>query len=300
MDIKLKVVQEVEACFVKAESHFECTLIRPKVEFDIRGQDAGRAYFPITNRAFQKFRYKKPQTQIKFNEKLLEKNPQTFLDSIVAHECAHLIAYELFGAKVKPHGEEWKSIMQGLFEVDASVQHNLDVSEVVNKPYIYNCSCMGEGIALSNRQHKSAQRGSIYLCKKCKSKLKFKCEKDSNKNTILSPSSEIKGLYIHLPNQFHLSSGLILRWNKILNKKRPSFIYSSHDLTKSDEFLNWLRSSNFRRKYQGSLNSLEVQALIADKSISHCLLIKNNEQQLENIDWNILVNNGLVLRTVKV
>ena len=115
-------------------------------------------------------------SRIKFNGALLELNPQQYLDSIVAHECAHLIVYDVYGAKVKPHGKEWKGMMIGLFEADSSVRHNLDVSTLVNKPFVYNCQCIN-GIALSKRQHLSASKGSIYICKKCKSELSFSHEK---------------------------------------------------------------------------------------------------------------------------
>ena len=50
------------------------------------------------------------QHQITVNSSL---NPYRFLMTLI-HEIAHLIAFEQFGFRIKPHGVEWKRTFQGL------------------------------------------------------------------------------------------------------------------------------------------------------------------------------------------
>jgi len=40
-------------------------------------------------------------------------SPRELLDEVVCHEAAHAAVYELHGRRVKPHGHEWKGLMQG-------------------------------------------------------------------------------------------------------------------------------------------------------------------------------------------
>ena len=151
MDLKLAVTEKVQDCFSKAEIYFQQKLARPEISFGIRGQDAGRAYFPIARYS----RLQKP-AELRFNELLLKQEPDDFIRHVVPHECAHVIAYLIFGTAIKPHGQEWKNIMEGLFGLEPRVRHNFDVSALVNKPFMYRCACENL-VALGLRQHKNAQ-----------------------------------------------------------------------------------------------------------------------------------------------
>jgi len=257
-DPKVEVFRQVEFCFKKAEAFFEVSLSRPKISFDIKGQDAGRAYFPLRSARNLRNNFTKSlQTELKFNDYLLENNPEIFMETIVPHECAHLIVYELFGTKVKPHGEQWQSIMQGLFNIDAKVRHDLNVSALVNKPFIYRCACDNEGLALAKRQHHKIQKGSKYICRRCRSALSYSYTKDEPEKP-LRIHKLIPCLYIYASNssntllmdkevQDRVEQGLSF----ILNGKRPEKIYTSSVLAKESFFNNWLRKEKLFRKYQG-------------------------------------------------
>lgn len=43
---------------------------------------------------------------------LLEKAGKKLFEEVLCHELAHIAVYERFGAKVKPHGSEWASLVQ--------------------------------------------------------------------------------------------------------------------------------------------------------------------------------------------
>lgn len=297
MDIKLHIVQKVEQCFVLAESYFSCILVRPKVGFDIRGQDAGRAYFPTGKYLKASNLGIKKHTEIKFNETLLENNPDFFLENIVAHECAHLIVYELFGTRILPHGKEWKGIMENVFKADSSVKHNLDVTSVTNKPFIYSCSCEGEGIALSQRQHNTAQKGAAYLCRRCKSKLKFSLEKKSENNKT---KQEINGLYLDIKSESIINTDLFNKINPILGRKYPLRIYSSIDLTMNKHYREWLREKKWIRRYQGQVLQEQLIEMFESQKISHAIVFTEKDDLLDKYYWEGFRTKGLVLRHMRV
>lgn len=297
MDIKLSIIQKVEQCFVLAEQHFNCVLTRPKVGFDIRGQDAGRAYFP-SGKYFKRINVGIPKkTEIKFNEILLESNTDFFLKNIVAHECAHLIVYELFGTKALPHGKEWKTIMHNVFQADSLVRHNLDVVQVANKPFIYSCACEGEGIALSQRQHNRVKKGSVYLCKRCKAKLSFKLEKKVSENTNLH---KINGLYLHINSEALIDTVLLEKINHVLGRKKPARIFSSINLSNNELYKNWLRSKNLVRKYQGCIVADDLDVLVDRQEISHALFVIVNDNFSDQPIFENLKGKGIILRSINI
>lgn len=93
----------VEDCFLLAESFFKRSFKRPQVSLKLRGQKAGVAHLH--------------ENLLRFNPQLYRENSQHFLKQTVAHEVAHLIAHQLFGERIQPHGEEWQLIMRGVYEL---------------------------------------------------------------------------------------------------------------------------------------------------------------------------------------
>src|SRR3546814_17001622 len=89
----------VEACYQQAEAFFKQRFTRPEVCFKLRGQKAGVAHLT--------------ENKLRFNLQLYRENQDDFLKQTVAHEVAHLIAHHLFGARIRPHGEEWHLLMRG-------------------------------------------------------------------------------------------------------------------------------------------------------------------------------------------
>ncbi len=309
MDTKVEVFKRVEVCFKKAEIFFEVKLPRPKISFDIRGQDAGRAYFPVRR---YKNTSKQLQTEIKFNEFLLERNPGIFLENIVPHECAHLIVYDLFGTKVKPHGEQWQSIMEGLFNADASVRHDLDVSALVNKPFIYRCDCDNDGLPLAKRQHINIQKGSKYLCRRCRATLQYAYTK--SEDAVAKPRIEknIPCLYIYSDKKLeqlaankNAQENLTKRLSSILNRNRPEKIYTSSELAGQDFFKNWLRKEALLRRYYGHLDIECFSEKVNDRSadlneVSHLIVIAGKLGGVEKEYFLKLEREGVRVRQLRI
>lgn len=138
-----------------AEAAFGVSLPVPGIGFDLRGTAAGQV------------RIERRQWRIRYNAVLLEQHTQRFLKRTVPHEVAHLVAYQLHGPRIRPHGREWKAIMVH-FGADASRCHDFDTrdSRVRRlRQFVYQCACQRH--TLSSIRHNRIERGMTYLCRKC-------------------------------------------------------------------------------------------------------------------------------------
>ena len=93
----------VEACYQQAEAFFKQRFARPEISFKLRGQKAGVAHLT--------------ENKLRFNLQLYRANQEDFLRQTVPHEVAHMVAHQLFGPRIQPHGEEWQLIMRGVYEL---------------------------------------------------------------------------------------------------------------------------------------------------------------------------------------
>ncbi|MFT0212937.1 SprT family zinc-dependent metalloprotease [Pseudomonas sp. F1_0610] len=148
----------VENCYKTAEGFFNRSFSRPKIELNLTGQKAGMAYLQAN--------------KLRFNQQLYQENQAHFLQQTVAHEVAHLLAFALYGAQIKAHGPQWKSIMQTVFKLPAERCHNYAITVPEKTFYIYQCACTAEHL-LSIRRHNFVAKGYRYICKSCKTTLSF-------------------------------------------------------------------------------------------------------------------------------
>jgi SprT protein len=154
-DSQQLVIQKVEQCIRHASSYFGQDFRLPTICFKQRGKIAGCARLQ-TN-------------ELRFNPVLLCDNIDVFLDEVVPHEVCHLLAYTLFG-KVRPHGNEWQSLMMELFDIKAQTYHQMDVTKVKGKTFNYQCEC--GPIELGIRRHNKVLKGQqTYICRKCRTPL---------------------------------------------------------------------------------------------------------------------------------
>ncbi|MFD1259869.1 SprT family zinc-dependent metalloprotease [Entomomonas asaccharolytica] len=154
--IQLQTV--IERCYQTAESFFKCSFARPQVQLNLRGYNAGTAT---------------PQKNLlRFNKQLLLANQQHFLKYTVPHEVAHLIAYQIFGLTIKPHGKEWQLIMQQVYQLPAERCHHYTVARKPKRYFIYQCPC-NQQHPLTIRRHNAIQQGTRYICKGCKQTLTY-------------------------------------------------------------------------------------------------------------------------------
>jgi SprT protein len=132
------------------------------IVFDLRGKCAGM--------------YKRMgrDRHIRFNPWLFAKYYKHSIDQTIPHEVAHYITYCLYPfRRVKPHGEEWRSVMQA-FGVEPKVTGNFDLAGIPTKHYQridYNCGCKSHQLSII--RHRRVQSGQAeYRCKDCRQLLK--------------------------------------------------------------------------------------------------------------------------------
>lgn len=153
--LQSQVIDRVEQCIRHANQRLNKRLKVPAVNFRQRGKIAGSARLQ--------------GWEVRFNPILLEENPQAFLDEVVPHEIAHLVAFTLFG-KVRPHGREWQIIMTEVFGVPARATHSFDISSVQGKTYLYRCQCSEHQLTV-RRHNKVRRQQAVYQCRKCRQPL---------------------------------------------------------------------------------------------------------------------------------
>lgn len=152
--------QRIETCYQQAEAFFKRAFKRPTVSLKLRGQKAGVAHLH--------------ENLLRFNPQLYRENHAHFLEQTVAHEVAHLIAHQMFGAGIQPHGEEWQLIMRGVYGLVPERCHNYEVQRRVQTRYIYRCACTEGGeFPFSSQRHRLVGKGRRYFCRRCKVTLSF-------------------------------------------------------------------------------------------------------------------------------
>lgn len=156
----------VEACYRQAEIFFNRRFERPEISFKLRGQKAGVAHLN-TN-------------LLRFNPQLYSQNREHFLKQTVAHEVAHLVAHQMFGGRIRPHGEEWQLIMRGVYELTPDRCHTYEVSTPSRPRYIYRCACDDQEFAFTAQRHSLVRKGRRYFCRKCRVTLSFCGERRSS------------------------------------------------------------------------------------------------------------------------
>lgn len=150
-----KIIQRVEQCYAQAQKVLKHGFVRPNISFNQRGKIAGSARLQ--------------PNELRFNPVLLEDNLQLFIDEVVPHEVCHLLTYQLYG-RVKPHGRQWKMLMDLLFGLKGTTRHSMDVVKVQGRTFAYFCKC--GLINLSIRRHNKIERQQqTYLCRVCNQKL---------------------------------------------------------------------------------------------------------------------------------
>ncbi|RDL45824.1 SprT family zinc-dependent metalloprotease [Marinomonas piezotolerans] len=156
IELRRRVEVKIDQCLKQAERYFNMRLTKPIFNFKQRGRSAGTAYLQ-TN-------------EMRFNAFMLNQDPEKFIDEVVPHEVAHLVVYQVYGSKPKPHGPEWVAIMEHLFNVDAERTHTFEVPKP-KRLYLYQCGCQTH--EFTAHRHGRVKRGTQYLCKLCKEPLVF-------------------------------------------------------------------------------------------------------------------------------
>ena len=136
------------------------------IMFDLRGKCAGI------------YQRKGRERRIRFNPWLFAKYYKHSVEQTIPHEVAHYITDCLWSIrKVKPHGQEWQSVMQA-FGVESKVTGSFDLTGIPIKQYqrfSYSCGCKIHQLSLI--RHRRVQSGQAeYRCKDCRQLLKAASE----------------------------------------------------------------------------------------------------------------------------
>ena len=152
--------ERVDVCYATAEHHFNCAFKRPEISLQLRGQKAGVAHIS--------------ENLLRFNPVLYQENREHFLLHTVAHEVAHLLAYQLYGPRIRAHGPEWQALMLNVYQLPAQRCHNYAIKRTAKTHYLYCCECQSrEPFALSAQRHARINKGLHYMCNVCGAKLSY-------------------------------------------------------------------------------------------------------------------------------
>ncbi len=126
-------------------------------------------FFDLSGRASGMYCVKARKKYIRYNPHLFSKYYNDSLSDTIPHEVAHYISDELYGLhRIRPHGAEWKSIMQ-LFGVVAKATGNYDLTGIPTRQHKridYHCSC--DTYQFTTKRHNQVVRGTAnYACRKC-------------------------------------------------------------------------------------------------------------------------------------
>lgn len=146
---------------VAAERHFKRSFPPPTITYNQRGRAAGTARFH--------------EWSIRLNPQLLLENGSTFINEVLPHEVAHLITDAVtYPKRIKPHGEEWRFVLEEVFKCKARTRHNFNTDSVKGRTFLYQCRCREYELSLI--RHNKVRRGAIYRCNFCYTPLFYKKE----------------------------------------------------------------------------------------------------------------------------
>lgn len=167
-ELQGKAIKRIYAVYEKAESiHGECFKL-PSISFKLKGCRAG---YVIP--AYDK---------LVLNNDMLHTYGEKFINDTPGHEAAHLIAYQLYGYGIEPHGKEWKKVMIEICEQQPHRCHNFKVK--TNN--VYSCKCSSE-IHISTTKHNLILSGKKkYFCTKCNSIIQWNKLNEIRKNPVFN------------------------------------------------------------------------------------------------------------------
>lgn len=130
-------------------------------------QDLPLVRFDLTGRAAGQWRLRKNTETLRFNPEAFALEWDQHFPETVAHEVAHSLVYRTCGTRrVRPHGPEWKRLMQGMGFPNPRITHSTTLTTRRMRQYHYACACGPQ--PLSARRHFLInKRGYRYQCRQC-------------------------------------------------------------------------------------------------------------------------------------
>lgn len=160
--LKQQCLDEIERAFTIAEEHFNVRLERAPVKFNNKLKKcAGKAVY---------LRNSYKPVEIRLSLPVMALNPQEFVSNTPAHEAAHLISIQVYGAQGQGHGPRWKSIMMLIGRSTARCHRMETAPTTKHRKYKYIATC-GTEIELSAIRHSKVQRGAVYTLTRTRGKI---------------------------------------------------------------------------------------------------------------------------------
>ena len=158
-----QVLDKTQTTLALAEEEYGRPFTAIPVLFDLRGRCSGM------------YRVRGRERVIRYNPHIFAKYFADNLATTVPHEVAHYVSDCLYGlAKIRPHGGEWRQIMQA-FNADDSRTADYDLSGIPTRRqryFDYRCVCQSHRLS-SRRHNKVARREVSYNCRQCGEVLSF-------------------------------------------------------------------------------------------------------------------------------
>ena len=160
-ELEQEVICATERYIQEASSLFNHPFRMIPIHFNLKGLSAGMYCVKGTER------------MIRYNPFHFAKYFQINLTETVPHEVAHYITDILYGLnKIRPHGEEWQTIMQR-FGVEPKVSCDYDMAGIPvrkNKTHEYFCGCKIHHLT-TYRHNRIRRRRAQYYCLSCDGQL---------------------------------------------------------------------------------------------------------------------------------
>lgn len=155
IDQKSKVNIKLVSLVKHAEAIYRQKFKIPSVSYDLKGTVAGTATYKTWS--------------IQLNPILFDENEKEFLDQVVGHELAHLLAIEMYGNKIAHHGKEWKSVMSALgLRVEVKHKFNVENTLRTSKIFKYKCNCKEHLFTLRKHNSTLKKKYTKLICNVCK------------------------------------------------------------------------------------------------------------------------------------
>lgn len=125
--------------------------------------------FDLTGRAAGMYRVQRARRVIRYNPYIFARYFEHGLNTTVPHEVAHYISDRLYGlANIRPHGREWRSVMQALgVEPRASAHFDLEGLPLRRqRRFTYRCACTTHQLSAC-RHNRVCSGRARYHCRAC-------------------------------------------------------------------------------------------------------------------------------------
>lgn len=152
-----QVRRHTDATVARVAGLLDIELEPVPVLFDLRGRSAGM------------YRVRNQQRVIRYNPWIFARYFSDNMADTVPHEVAHYAVERMYGTgKTRPHGEEWRSVMQ-LLGVEPGTTCAYDITGLPQREYrrfAYQCACRRH--ELTSIRHRRVKRGVRYYCRSCR------------------------------------------------------------------------------------------------------------------------------------